>query len=366
MNIESEIYKFAKENDILIGICSVERFDYIKEILEIKRTPFTEQDVEKRINPLKVMSAAKSIIVIGVNYNKAFKIINDNVIRGRISINAVSTDYHHIVNEKLEHLKDYISKYKNFEYKIFTDTGPLVDRELAKRSGLGWQGKNCSVISNKFGSFFSIGYMITDMELKYSIGYDYNYSKCNNCDKCIKACPNGALSNSGFDYKRCVSYLTQTKDNINFDTMINMKNNIYGCDICQLVCPYNKGKPKASICDTEQITPPIESILNISNREFNIKFKNTAAGWRGKKILQRNCIIALGNSNDIQAFKIIKNLLNDERIEIKYAVVGALRNLKHKYSVNMLEYMEKKEENKKLKKLIKGTIIYLQNNSLRI
>lgn len=365
MKIEKNIYEFARKNNILAGICSIERFDYIKDILVEKNLPFTETNIEKRINPLETMQNAKSIIVIGVNYNKSFKIPSDNNIRGKISISAVGKDYHYIVKEKLEELKNYIIRYTDFKYKIFVDTGPLVDRELAKRSGIGWQGKNCSIISENFGSFFSIGYMLTNLELKCSIGYEYKYSKCKDCNKCINACPNKALSYNGFDYKKCISYLTQSKDRIDFNTMKSMGNNIYGCDICQLVCPYNKDKPNELFNDVEQIMPSIENIINMSNKEYEKRFKNTSAGWRGKKILQRNCIISLGNSKNENSLKMIKNLIYDEREEIIYAVIGALRNLNHIDSISILKEIEAISKNKELKNAIKETIIYLINNTKR-
>ena len=284
--LEEKIYSFEEENTI-IGIGNAEPFYDIKEILENKYVPFVEQDVEKRINPKLINKNAKSIIALGLSYNKKFVGKLDDKIRGRISIGAMGMDYHILVKEKLLRIKNEL----NLKGDIFVDTGPLVDREVAKRCGLGQIGKSGNIINKKLGSIFFIGYMILEIELEPTKVLDF-IDLCKDCDKCIKCCPSGSILENDFKYEECISYLTQCKGILTDREKSIINKQIYGCDICQRVCPYNKDIYFENIYDIEIFFPDIEKLLFMSNKEFNETYKKTASGWRGKKILQRNAIIA--------------------------------------------------------------------------
>lgn len=325
MTLEEKIYSFEEKNTI-VGIGSALPFYNIKHTLENIEVPFVEKDIEKRINPMLIRNDAKSIIALGISYNKVFKGTMDDKIRGKISIGAMGKDYHLIIKEKLEYIK-----YKlNIEGDIFVDTGPLVDREVAKRCGLGIIGKSGNIINKKLGSIFFIGYIITNIKLN-SNKILYNEDLCKNCNKCIKACPSNSILENGFDYKKCISYLTQKKqlESEIEKTLINRQ--IYGCDICQKVCPYNKGIYEEYIYDLDIFYPNIEFILNMTNKEFEKTYKKTAAGWRGKKILQRNAIIALANYKySEKSIKLLENLKNDIRQDIRDYTLWAMEKLNSK------------------------------------
>lgn len=306
MTKEEKIYKYADENNLIAGIGTAEDFE---EMRNFPVVPFVEIDIEKRVSPSLTVENAKSIICVGLFYNKTYVGKKDNKLRGKISVGAIGEDYHSILKKHLEN----IMEYAEIKGKCFSDTGPLSDRAVAMRCGLGFVGKNRSIINEKFGSFFFIGYIITPLKLKSST-YKYG-KKCGECSKCIKACPTGALSEDGFDYKKCISYITQAKE-LNSSQMKNMGMNIYGCDMCQKSCIFNTKEPE-NVYSIEEIYPCIENIISMSNSEFKGKFGSTAAGWRGKKILQRNALISAINSNHIDKEKIINMCKNDEREQIK-------------------------------------------------
>ena len=325
MTIEEKIYSFEEENTV-IGIGDASPFYNIKPMLEKTEIPFVEKDIEKRINPKLIREDAKSIIALGVSYNKIFKGNIDNKIRGKISIGAMGIDYHIIIKEKLEYIKSKLNK----DGDIFVDTGPLVDREVAKRCGLGQIGKSGNIINKKLGSIFFIGYIVTDIELKPTKNI-YNEDLCKDCNKCIVACPSGSILEDGFNYKMCISYLTQKKqlETEKEKSLINRQ--IYGCDICQKVCPYNKDVYVEEIFDVDIFYPNIEDILNMTNKQFENTYKKSACGWRGKKILQRNAIIALANYKySEKAINILDSLKNDSREDIKNYALWAINKLNNK------------------------------------
>lgn len=292
MDLELVIKEFEEDENVITGICDMEKLYNVEEILKSRETPFVTDDVQKRINPKIIMENGVSIIVIGVGYDKENKFVLDGEVRGNISVNAVGEDYHTIVEEKLKKLVSILSQYKNFEYKMFVDKGDLLERELAKKAGLGYYGKSCNIISKKFGTFFNIGYVITALNLKISNELSMD---CGNCEICIKACPSKALSKYKCNYKKCISYLTQKKGELTPEEMKFINLQIYGCDICQRVCPNNIHKTVGEIHDINLIKPKIEDILEMTNEVFKQKYKYTAAGWRGKKTLQRNALIARKN-----------------------------------------------------------------------
>ncbi len=325
MTLEEKIYSFEEENTV-IGIGDARPFYNIKHKLEQTYVPFVEKDIEKRITPSLIRKDAKSIIALGLSYNKVFVGNMDKRLRGKISIGAMGLDYHIIIKKKLENIKDTLK----IDGDIFVDTGPLVDREVAKRCGLGQIGKSKNLINKKLGSIFFIGYIITNIELKPTVNY-YEKDLCKDCNKCIVACPSGSILEDTFDYTMCISYLTQKKQLDSEEEKKLISRQIYGCDICQRVCPYNKDIYKQEIYDIDIFYPDIENILNMSNKEFENSYKKSACGWRGKKVLQRNAIIALANYKySEEALNILESLKNDKREDIKLYVLWAIEKLKSK------------------------------------
>jgi epoxyqueuosine reductase len=304
MDIKKFIIDKSKELNIdMIGFTNSDPLFNLEEYLKYRIdndviTEFEEKDINKRIDPKVTMSNCKSIITIALSYNVDLNEKSSVRFKGSLSKSSWGIDYHRVLKSKIIDLIEEIKRIQDFEYKYFVDTGPLVDRELAKKSGLGYYGKNCNIINEEYGSFIFIGYILTDLEIDVD-----NYSKdneCGDCVLCIKACPTNALEEPfRLNPKKCISYLTQTKGPLDIDLKEKMGIKIYGCDTCQMVCPKNKDIKKS---EHDEFMPyitkgiiDIEELLKMSNKEFKVKYGTMAGSWRGKNILKRNCINALQN-----------------------------------------------------------------------
>ena len=179
---------------------------------------------------------------------------------------------------------------QDFEYKGMVDTGALVDTAVAQRAGIGFIGKNGLVISKEYGSYMFLGELITNLEIEPGQPVDYG---CGDCRRCLDACPTSCLIGDGsMNAKRCLSFQTQDKGMMNLEFRKKIKTVIYGCDICQISCPYNKGldNPLATEIDPDLAHPELIPFIELSNGQFKEKFGNVAGSWRGKNILQRNAI----------------------------------------------------------------------------
>ena len=191
---------------------------------------------------------------------------------------AVNKDYHKVLKDKLNKICEYL-KANGYICESFVDNNPLDEKLLAYNCGLGFFGKNNLLINKRLGSCFNIGIILTDLKIDGDKIVNYN---CGNCNLCIKACPNKALDNGILNQKKCLSYLTQKKNLENYEE-INFNNCIYGCDICSLVCPYNKNIEYSKYDGID-----INEFLNMSEEEFKEKYKDYSFYWRGKKVLDRN------------------------------------------------------------------------------
>ncbi len=330
-------YILDKSREVDIDICSFtdcEPLLNLEEYLMYRRknnlaTSFEEKDLVKRIDPKMTLKSCRSIIVVGISYNVGIEEKPSYRLRGKLSKSSWGIDYHIVLNDKIKTLIDEIKKKKDFHYKYFVDTGPLIDRELGKKSGLGYYGKNASIINDEYGSFVFLGYILTDLDIERDYPVE---EKCGDCRLCIEACPTGALEDKyRVNPKRCISYLTQTKDNIPGELRSKMGTNIYGCDRCQDVCPKNKGvrksKNKEFIPNVTLGYMDIEEMLTISNRVFKKKYGHISGSWRGKKVLKRNSIIALGNMGDMNNLPILIEESKDKDPMIREYANWAIVNI---------------------------------------
>ncbi len=323
MSLHNKLNEFCRKENIAAGIGSADSFDYLKELLKNKHVPFVSYTVEERTEPSLTMKDAKSIIAIGLSYNTVYKKINDGKLRGNMSAGAVGTDYHTVVREKLERLKNEV--LGSCRAIIFTDTGPLSDRDVALRCSLGVRGKNGSIINKSIGGMFFIGYILTDMYIEPDKNEEKDQISCGSCQRCIKACPNNALSDGKCDYTKCISYLTQKKGVLTDNELESIGRQIYGCDVCQRACPFNKD---FSVSTDERAYPDIEQLLSMSNKDFKNTYGSTAAGWRGKRTLQRNALAVLGNIGDEKTAPLIERFIDSEHDELRTAAEFAMKKVK--------------------------------------
>ncbi len=252
---------------------------------------YLEQNRDKRYNPSLLVDGAKSVITVLYNYYPNRKLPRAN--NYNISKYAYGNDYHYIIKEKLKQLLNVIEeKAGKRNARVFTDSAPILDRAWARKSGLGFIGKNTLLINRKGGSFFFIGHIIIDIELHYEDSVD-SVSYCGSCTLCIDACPTNAIKDNYVDARSCISYLTIEHRG---ELPQNMKGKfddwIFGCDICQDVCPWNR----FSIAHNEPLFELSEELIKMKKQDFteltklNFKklFKNSAIMRTGYKGLVRN------------------------------------------------------------------------------
>lgn len=250
---------------------------------------YMENHFEKRIDPRKLVEGAKSVISVLYNYFPKEQQRQDTY---QISKYAYGIDYHYVVKEKLNLLFEYInSEIQEISGRAFVDSAPVMDKVWAAKSGLGWIGKNTNLISKEFGSFVFIGELIIDLELEYENEPVKDY--CGNCSKCIDACPTKALSPYELDARKCISYLTiEKKGDLPQEIKGKWKDWIFGCDICQDVCPWNS-KTKPNNEPQFQISDLLKNINkkewhSLDKKQFKQIFKNSPVERTKFEGLKRN------------------------------------------------------------------------------
>ena len=231
---------------------------------------YMENNFDMRVDPRKLVPGAKSVITLLMNY---FPADSQNPEAPKISRYAFGKDYHEVIREKLNTLITYIKlNIGDMHGRGFVDSAPVLERTWAQRSGLGWVGKNGNLINKQAGSFFFIATLITDLDLEYDDLFAKDY--CGTCTKCIDACPTDAiLEDKVVDGSKCISYFTIELKEMMIPENLNGKfeNWMFGCDICQEVCPWNRfSKPH-----NEPEFTPIPEILNLSTTEWEAMTKET-------------------------------------------------------------------------------------------
>lgn len=215
---------------------------------------------DKRLNPALLVDGAKTVISVLLNYYPKEDLFKDKDLK--LSKYAYGMDYHFVIKDKLKDLlKFMVANLGDINARVFTDSAPIMDKAWAEKSGLGWQGKNGMLISKQKGSFFFVGEIILDVELEYD---NPTENHCGTCTKCIDACPTDAITDANvIDGSKCISYLTiELKDEIIPNEFKDkMEGWMYGCDICQDVCPWNRFSEPHS-------TPEFNPHPNLSQTEW--------------------------------------------------------------------------------------------------
>lgn len=318
------------------GITTAEPLDYMRERLQRRAdegrvTPFEEQNPAARLSPENLLAGCRRIIVLAVPYANADSVApgSEESPRGLVARCARGADYHLNIKSKAEQIVSLIKKETGsaFSSRILCDSSPLLERELARNAGLGWIGENCTLINPDYGSFTALGTILVDRDLEVDKPLE---ETCHDCRMCRDACPTGAIEAPFMmNPYRCLSYLTQATGTFPREFRPLLGNRIYGCDRCQEVCPYNQSAESSPFSEPSFQLFPAEPLLipllTMTRREFDLSVGLTSAGWRGKTTLQRNVIIALGNSTDQAATRPLARLLeNDSRPLIRLHAAWAL------------------------------------------
>lgn len=298
------------------------------------RMNYMHKNFEKRIDPAKLLENAQSVIAVALNYTppkhlRSLRVrhrqtkqsrLRDTIDpTGRIASYAQYEDYHSFMKQRLRKLTEFIISIAeaDYKFKICVDSTPLAERALAARAGLGFIGKNHMLINPKLGPQIFLGEIITDLKLRagepifcHSQSDSVNEesiqsitAKCDNCDKCINACPTGALRSDGQFYaNKCISYLTiEYKSQILSELAEKIGDRLFGCDECVLACPWQRDAP---VCNNKQFKfysdraeLDLRRILNLTQRDFDAEFDDSPIKRLGLERLKRNAQVCLNNAS---------------------------------------------------------------------
>ena len=268
-------------------------------------TYLTDRRADVRNNPRNLLPSARSIICVGKLYNgpQPYSTEFQEFELGWISRYAWGSDYHEVLRRGLERLVERLSEDEAFDYKICVDTAPLLERAYASRAGLGWIGKNTCLINQPMGSWFFLGELLTSLEMEPDSPAP---DRCGTCTRCIDACPTAALVPSNapgpaytLDSRLCISYFTiELRAAFPHEIRREIGNHIFGCDICQDVCPWNARSPFTtdSAFAPQQFAPPLERLACLSEEEFRDLFRDSPIRRSRYNGFLRNVAVAMGNA----------------------------------------------------------------------
>ena len=298
----------------------------------------TERSRLRRADPRQIMPECRSILVLATPYSpplhpplSAGTIQDDNAKpsaemrrpQGSLASYAWGADYHEVLPERMKDLVRFIEEQVGTPVKNrwYTDTGPILERDLAQRAGIGWIGKNTCLIHPQHGSYFLLSEILLDLALEPDLPFVTDH--CGTCRRCIDACPTDCiLPDRTIDARRCISYLTiELKDDIPTELRDKMGSWVFGCDICQVVCPWNRfaGEGDPAFSDQAPATPLTDE-LSMTAEEFNRRFRGSPVKRAKRRGYLRNVVVALGNTGDMHALPVLQAALkHDEPLVREHA-----------------------------------------------
>ncbi len=291
-----------------------------------------ETTLDRRRDPRTLWPEVRSVIVLGTNYGPVRDPIDDLAAadRANISVYARHRDYHDVLKKRLKRVARWMVERWGCEVKVFVDTAPVLEKPLAARAGLGWQGKHTNLVSREFGSWTFLGEIFTTLDLPPNApGQD----RCGSCRRCLDICPTNAFPAAyTLDATRCLSYLTiEHKGPIPEEFREAMGNRIYGCDDCLAVCPWNKfATPTdevAFLAREDLDLPRLSDLLSLDDAGFRSRFSGSPIKRIGRDRFIRNVLIAVGNARNPSLSGPVAGLLDDPSPVVADAAAWALARL---------------------------------------
>ncbi len=288
---------------------------------------------ERRAHPRSMWPDAKSAVVLGVSYApdrdplEALKAAD----RGTISVYAQGDDYHDLIKKRLKRLAGQMQQTHGGEVKVFVDTAPLMEKPLAAKAGLGWQGKHTNLVSREHGSWLFLGSVLTTLEIAPDAPVE---DHCGSCRACLDVCPTDAFpAPYRLDARRCISYLTiEHAGPVPEEFRAAMGNRIYGCDDCLAVCPWNKfaqaARESAFHAREALRSPKLTDLAALDDAQFRVLFSKSPVKRIGRDRFVRNVLYAIGNSGDAGLAASVEALKNDPSDVVRDAARWALSRLK--------------------------------------
>jgi epoxyqueuosine reductase len=334
---------------------------------------FTTERAAVSCHPDALLPDAKSIIALAMFYlTEESPTTEGSPPRGRISRYAWGDDYHEIIKPKLQQFSAWLGEYARAEMgeavqtRLFVDTGRMVDRAVAQRAGLGWYGKNTNILTKGWGSWVFLAELVTNLPLEYDTPIKTN---CGSCELCLHACPTQALPNPyELDNRRCISFLTiELRGSIPLELRPLMGNLIFGCDICQEVCPVNRAaqrrlpvsfhhhaefRPRPAVGSSPELIP----LLSLTEEQFRERFRRSPIRRTKRRGLLRNVCVALGNSGDPQAIPALIKALHDHEPLIRGHAAWALGRIGGTSAIQALQEARETEEDAEVRKEIQAAL----------
>jgi epoxyqueuosine reductase len=312
-----------------------------------------ERSRRRRADPRQILPECQSILVLGLPYPAApMEPIKGEESRGQIASYALGLDYHAVIPEKLLAIVALIERQVGREIpnRWYTDTGPLLERDLAQRAGLGWIGKNTCMISPDQGSYFFLAEILLGVELE--VDTPFTPDRCGTCTRCLEACPTGCiLPDRTLDARRCISYLTiELKESIPADLRPQLGAWVFGCDVCQQVCPWNirfaRQEYELAFAPNPEIAGlGLEQALSLSSEAFSHLFKGSPIKRPKRRGFLRNAAVALGNQAGLQVLPGLRqSLLNDPEPLVRGHAAWAVAQIKNEAARSLLRQAEKLEQ----------------------
>ena len=293
---------------------------------------YLERHLPLKADVRQLLAEAKSVISLGINYYTLDppKALAEDPARGQISRYAWGDDYHDVIRQRLSELIDFIKQTAETELRtrVCVDTAPIIEREYAQKAGLGWIGKNTNLIHWRSGSWYFLAEVLINIALESDT--PAVRGSCGTCTLCIEACPTDAIIEPNvLDSRLCISYLTiELKDGIPKALRPKIGNLIFGCDICQEVCPWNS---KAVPTDepafqprAENFVPKLLSLMGMTQQEFSRRFKQSPIKRTKRRGFLRNVLVAIGNWGDRRAVPALKDALTDDEPLVRSHAAWAL------------------------------------------
>jgi epoxyqueuosine reductase len=313
---------------------------------------YMHRQADARRAPTSILPNVQSVVMVGMNYHvRAYpkssrlqetdrnQAASTPSVPGRISRYAWGQDYHDILRDRLNQLRDWIQhEVPACRARGVVDTAPLLERDFARRAGLGWFGKNTMLLNKRLGSYFFLGALLLDLKLQPDTAHEASH--CGTCTACLEACPTQAFVRPGvLDARRCISYLTiELRGPIPNELREPMGDWIFGCDICQEVCPWNRMAPETQdpAFQPRSDLEPIDLIelLGLSDEEFRHRFRGTAITRTKRRGLLRNAAVALGNSGSPNALPVLRRALADPEPLVREAAEWAIEQIRLHSSIS--------------------------------
>lgn len=333
--LEANLKHWARELGFeLAGIAAAtpaDTFDRFRDWLDqgfAGEMTYLHRHAETRRHPASVLPEVRSVVMLGMNYKPAEEPAEASA-PGRVARYARGLDYHDVLRQRLNQLLARVqAEVPGCRGRGVVDTAPLLERDFARRAGLGWFGKNTMLLNKRLGSYFFLAALLLDVELRPDPAHETSH--CGTCTACLDACPTRAFVGPGLlDARRCISYLTiELKGPVPPELRAGVGDWLFGCDVCQEVCPWNRKAPAATepafAGRPDLVAVDAVELLGLTEEAFRHRFRSTAL-WRPRRRgLLRNAALVLGNRGDPAALPALRRALHDSEPLVRDAARWAI------------------------------------------